>query len=177
MKVILEISGCISEEGHFSYFVSFTGGRGVSQDKTPPRTNPKEVKSLGGLDTFVPGSKLPLFPHNRGKTHQPNSRGLYTHHKDSYWRWDEFNPQYKEWIDPGTFGNSWLSVHRLFFSIGLVITQQLPKQKLPRFGQPKIFRKPMGFVSGAFYRHRRVEVLGRWTWICCFWWFLRIVPW
>ena len=27
------------------------------------------------------GSKLPLFPYNRG--HQPNSRGLYTHYKDS----------------------------------------------------------------------------------------------
>ena len=33
---------------------------------------------------YVPGSKLPLFPYNRGQTHQPNSRGLYTHYKDSY---------------------------------------------------------------------------------------------
>ena len=32
----------------------------------------------------VPGSKLPLFPYNRGWETQPNSRGLYTHYKDSY---------------------------------------------------------------------------------------------
>ena len=32
----------------------------------------------------VPGSKLPLFPYSRGWETQPNSRGLYTHYKDSY---------------------------------------------------------------------------------------------
>ena len=32
---------------------------------------------------FVPGSKLPLFFHIIGDGHQPNSRGLCTHYKDS----------------------------------------------------------------------------------------------
>ncbi len=32
---------------------------------------------------YVPGSKLPLFPYLIGDGHQPNSRGLYTHYKDS----------------------------------------------------------------------------------------------
>ena len=31
----------------------------------------------------VPGSKLPLFSYGRDG-HQPNSRDLYTHYKDSY---------------------------------------------------------------------------------------------
>ena len=31
----------------------------------------------------VLGSKLPLFPYNRGWENQPNSRGLYTNYKDS----------------------------------------------------------------------------------------------
>ena len=35
------------------------------------------------LKSSVPGSKLPLFPYNRGWETQPNSRGLYTHYKDS----------------------------------------------------------------------------------------------
>ena len=43
----------------------------------------------------MPGSKVPLFPYNRGWENQPNSRGLYTHYKDSYKRWDD-HPQYKE---------------------------------------------------------------------------------
>ena len=34
------------------------------------------------LEPYVPGSKLPLFPYNRGWETQPNSRGLYTHYKD-----------------------------------------------------------------------------------------------
>ena len=32
------------------------------------------------------------FFHIIGDGHQPNSRGLYTHYKDSYERWDEFIP-------------------------------------------------------------------------------------
>ena len=32
--------------------------------------------------SFVLRSKLPLFPY-KGDGHQPNSRGLYTHDKDS----------------------------------------------------------------------------------------------
>ena len=30
-----------------------------------------------------------------GDGHQPNSRGLHTHYKDSYYRWDD-HPQYRE---------------------------------------------------------------------------------
>ena len=33
--------------------------------------------------------------HIIGDGHQPNSRGLYTHYKDSYWRWDD-HPQYSD---------------------------------------------------------------------------------
>ena len=33
--------------------------------------------------------------------HQPNSRGLYTHYKDSLLKVGPDHPQYKEWIDPG----------------------------------------------------------------------------
>ncbi len=33
--------------------------------------------------------------HIIGDGHQPNSRGLYTHHKDSYLRWDD-HPQYSD---------------------------------------------------------------------------------
>ena len=41
-----------------------------------------EFENLGqSLD--VPRSKLPLFSYGRDG-HQPNSRGLYTHYKDSY---------------------------------------------------------------------------------------------
>ena len=33
--------------------------------------------------SHVLGSKVPLFPYNRGWETQPNNRGLYTHYKDS----------------------------------------------------------------------------------------------
>ena len=33
--------------------------------------------------------------HMIGDGHQPDSRGLYTHYKDSYKRWDDL-PQYRE---------------------------------------------------------------------------------
>ena len=49
------------------------------------------------------GSKLPLFPYNRGWETQPNSRGLYTHYRDSLLLDD--HPQYKELIDPGSSGH------------------------------------------------------------------------
>ena len=39
---------------------------------------------FGILIKYVLGSKLPLFPYSRGWETQPNSRGLYTHYKDSY---------------------------------------------------------------------------------------------
>ena len=35
------------------------------------------------LDPYVPGSKLPLFPYNRGLSSTQVRRGLYTHYKDS----------------------------------------------------------------------------------------------
>ena len=34
--------------------------------------------------------------HVIGDGHQPNSRGLYTHYKDSYWRWEVSHPQYSD---------------------------------------------------------------------------------
>ena len=50
------------------------------------------------------GSKLPLFPYNRGWETQPNSRGLYTHYKDSLLKVGFFpSPRTKELIDPGSF--------------------------------------------------------------------------
>ena len=36
------------------------------------------------MKSYVPGSKLPLFPYNRGWSSTQFRRGLYTHYKDSY---------------------------------------------------------------------------------------------
>ena len=59
--------------------------RRFSQFSLEPRKNPGWgyiVDSTTQL--YVLGSKLPLFPYTViGDGHQPNSRGLYTHYKDS----------------------------------------------------------------------------------------------
>ncbi len=55
------------------------------------------------LSLYVPGSKLPLFPDNRGWETQPNSRDLYTHYKDSYERWENNHPQQNATFDHGTY--------------------------------------------------------------------------
>ena len=52
----------------------------------------------------MPGSKLPLF-HIIGDGHQPNSRGLYTHYKDSYCSGGIFpipQKKYSDNLDHGT---------------------------------------------------------------------------
>ena len=41
------------------------------------------------------------FPYNRGWENQPNSRGLYTHYKDSYQRLDD-HPLKNATFDHGT---------------------------------------------------------------------------
>ena len=71
------------------------GGRAlVSQHLAMPSipTGPLVfVDSLGGVCMCLflgmicaRVDQLPLFPYNRGWETQPNSRGLYTHYKDSY---------------------------------------------------------------------------------------------
>ncbi len=67
-------------------FVSFWGVKAYFQVGT--------VSFRECIYRFVLGSKLPLFSHGRDG-HQPNSRGLYTHYKDSYKRWDD-HPQYSD---------------------------------------------------------------------------------
>ncbi len=51
--------------------------------------------------SYVLGSKLPLVPCSRDG-HQPNSRGVYTHSKDSLLMGGWAYPHYRELIDPGT---------------------------------------------------------------------------
>ena len=50
----------------------------------------------------VLGSKLTLFPYNRGWSSTQFRRGLYTHYMDSLLKVGWLYPQYKELIDPGS---------------------------------------------------------------------------
>ena len=52
---------------------------------------------------YVPGQGLNShYFHMIGDGHQPNSRGLYTHHKDSYSRWYDHSPK-NATFDHGTY--------------------------------------------------------------------------
>ena len=57
--------------------------------------------------------------HVIGDGHQPNSRGLYTNYKDSYWRWDWMTIPNIRSLDPGTYGRSfpWISRFLDFFTV------------------------------------------------------------
>ena len=54
------------------------GGMFAWKGVTTDSANGQPLKPFG--ITYVPGSKLPLFPYIIGDGHQPNSRGLYTHY-------------------------------------------------------------------------------------------------
>ena len=47
------------------------------------------------LPNYMCHGQKSLYFHIIGDGHQPNSRGLYTHYKDSYERWDD-HPQYSD---------------------------------------------------------------------------------
>ena len=48
-----------------------------------------------------------VVKHRIGDGHQPNSKGLYSHYKDSLLKVDD-HPQYKELIDLGTYESTWI---------------------------------------------------------------------
>ena len=60
------------------------------KSRSESRTKPVLAIGIGGggatpnLCTYVPGSINSHYFHTIGDGHQPNSRGLYTHYKDSY---------------------------------------------------------------------------------------------
>ena len=65
----------------------------------------------------MPGSINSHYFHTIGDGHQPNSRGLYTHYKDSYQRWDD-HPQKNATFDHGTYLGNILYFVVIFFLEG-----------------------------------------------------------
>ena len=60
---------------------------------------------MQNIESYVPGSKLPLFPYNRGWETQRNSRGLYIHYKDSVIKGGRSPiPKKRDNLDHGIYG-------------------------------------------------------------------------
>ena len=87
---------CQSDQQTLQHAANSTGTGQGSEDRP--------CLKVTGLGLNVPGSKLHDF-HVIGDGHQPNSRGLYTHYKDSVIKGGRSPIPNTRSLDPGTNGH------------------------------------------------------------------------